>query len=380
MVAPPRVPLPWRFEHAFESIHRDTHDACFTSTPFAIAFRPPSRAVDASRDMIGPEQLAKGELAENSGDYLAAAAAYRSVTSVANTELAADAHFRMGRIFWRLGRFDVAMAAFDNARALAEKAGATELQARAQNGAGAVHYALRDYPSARAAYGTSRELTRDPAMRGKVTLNLGVIENILGDFEQAREHYEAAYRAFVEEGDNPSATLALHNLGMVEAGLMRWPAAAASFRAALALATEAGNRDMIAKTLVNQSEVLVAQGELAEALAQCDRALLIYDDLGDELGRGETLRWRAHALARGGDHGPAERSASEALQIAVRCGARLLEAEAARDLGELRRLSGDQEGSHKLLQRALVLFTELGVEREANALREQIGVGDGHDS
>jgi tetratricopeptide (TPR) repeat protein len=336
--------------------------------------------MDARRQMIGPEHLAKGERAETAGDYLAAAAAYRSVTAVANAELAADAHVRLGRVLWRLGRFDVAMTAFENARALAEKAGATELQARAENGAGAVHYALSDYPSARAAYAASLALTRDRAMKGKIILNLGVIENILGDFEQAREHYEYAYRTFTEEGDNASATLALHNRGMVEADLLRWSAAAASFRAALALATEAGNRDMIAKTLVNQSEVLVAQGALTEAIAQCERALHIYDDLGDELGRGEALRWRALALARAGDHGPAERSAREALQIAVRCGARLLEAEVARDLGDLRRLLGDHEGSHKLLRRALVLFTGLGVEREANALEKQIGpVEDGKD-
>lgn len=322
--------------------------------------------------MIGPEQLAKGERAEAVGDYLAAAAAYRSVTGVANTELAADAHFRLGRVFWRLGRFDVAMTAFANARALAEKAGATELQARAENGAGAVHYALSDYPSARSAYAASLALTRDRAMRGKIILNLGVIENILGDFEQAREHYEYAYRIFDEEGDSASATLALHNRGMVEADLLRWPAADASFRAALALATDAGNRDMIAKTLVNQSEVMVAQGALTEAMAQCDRALLIYDDLGDELGRGEALRWRAHALARAGENASAERSASEALQIAVRCGARLLEAEVARDLGVLRGQLGDRDGGRKLLLRACALFTELGVERDARALGQKL--------
>jgi len=32
--------------------------------------------------MIGPEQLAAGERAENSGDYVTAAAAYRAVSGV----------------------------------------------------------------------------------------------------------------------------------------------------------------------------------------------------------------------------------------------------------------------------------------------------------
>ena len=322
--------------------------------------------------MIGPEQLAKGERAEGAGDYLGAAAAYRAVTSVANAELAADAHFRLGRVSWRMGRFDAAMTAFANARALAEQAGATELQARAENGTGAVHYALSDYSSARIAYAASLALTHDRAMRGKIILNLGVIENIVGNLEKARDHYEYAYRSFVEEGDSASATLALHNRGMVEADLLNWPAADASFRAALALATDAGNRDMIAKTLVNHSEVMAAREAYADAVAQCDRALVIYDDLGDELGRGEALRWRAHALARAGELALAERSANDALQIAVRCGAQLLEAELARDLGVLRDQLGDEEGARKLLMRGLALFTRLGVTRERLAIEVMI--------
>jgi tetratricopeptide (TPR) repeat protein len=323
--------------------------------------------------VIGPEQLAAGERAETAGDYLAAAAAYRSVTGVANADLAAEAYFRLGRVTWRQGRFDLALSSFENARALAERAGARALLPRIENGVGAVHYARGDYAAARRAYALAESGTADPVMRGKITINLGVIENIEGNAQGALDHYERAYQLLTASGDTESAMLAVHNRGMAEADLGRWDEADASFQTAFSLATQASNQEMVAKTLVNRSEVLSERGALAEAVEHCDRALAIYAYVGDEVGRGEALRWRAHALARSGEHAAAERDATEALHIAVRAGAKLLEAEAARDLGLLRRAQGDRESAQKLLQRAAMLFTEIGARREAREVGELLG-------
>jgi tetratricopeptide (TPR) repeat protein len=315
--------------------------------------------------MTGPELLAAGERAETAGDYLAAAAAYRRVAEQPDVVLAAEAWFCLGRVSWRQVRFDAAVSAFESARALASQENAEALHARVQNGMGAVHYARGDFAAARQSYADASARTSDDTMRGKIILNLGVIENIEGNLDAALEHYERAYVLFQATGDDESAMLALHNRGMVEADLGRWDAADASFLDALARATTRGNVEMIAKTLVNRSEVLLQRGALQEAIEHCDRALRTYSDIGDEAGRGEALRWRARALARDGETVLAERNASEALQLAMRAGARLLEAETARDLGELRTLLGDQAGARKLLERAEALFVELGARREA---------------
>jgi tetratricopeptide (TPR) repeat protein len=292
--------------------------------------------------MIGPEQLAAGQRAENAGDFVAASAAYRAVVDVPDEHLAAQAQFCLGRVSWRQGRFDAALSAFENARALAERIGDQELSARVENGVGAVYYARGDYAAARRAYAAAEARTSDRTMSGKILLNLGVIENIEGNFHAALSYYERAFRIFEESGDRASATLALHNRGMAEADLQLWDSADSSFLAALSLATDAGNREMVAKTLVNRSEVLVERGALVDAVAHCDRA-----------------------LGRAGDHLEAERNASEALHIAMRCGARLLEAESARTVGVLRGLLGDRAGGIKQLRHALALFSELGARREA---------------
>src|SRR5215217_9556397 len=128
--------------------------------------------------MIGPEQLAAGERAEMTGDYLAAAAAYRAVAELPDETLAAEAHFCLGRVSWRQGRYDAALLAFESALVLAARAGQTELWASVENGIGTVHCARGEYASARRAYAASLARTANDGMRGKVILNLGVIENI----------------------------------------------------------------------------------------------------------------------------------------------------------------------------------------------------------
>jgi tetratricopeptide (TPR) repeat protein len=319
--------------------------------------------------MIGPEQLASGERAELAGDFLAAAAAYRAVTGVPDESLAAEAHFRLGRVCWKQGRFGPALAAFENARAVAERAGDSELIARVDNGIGAVHYALGDYTSARQAYDRALAGSTDIAMHGKIILNLGVIENILGNFDNALLHYERAQRLFEDSGDEGSATLALHNRGMVEADLKRWSDADRSFLRAIELATTMGNRELVARSLVNRTEVLIEHRAYDDAVDHCDQALIIYQDVSDEVGRGEALRWRSRARSARGESLEALADAEEALQIGVRSGARLLEAESARDLGLLRRALGDRPGATKDLNRAVALFTKLGATREADEVR-----------
>lgn len=322
--------------------------------------------------MIGPEQLASGERAEAAGDFLAAASAYRAVTAVADESLAAEAHFRLGRVSWRQGRFAPALAAFEDARALAARIGDVELIARIDNGIGAVHYAVGDYSAARQSYSAALDATREVGMHGKIVMNLGVIENIQGNLEEARARYERARQLFEQSGDDESAMLALHNRGMVDADLGRWDDADDAFLRALALAMSRGNREMVARSLVNRTEVLIERGALDDAVAHCDRALSIYEDVSDEVGRGEALRWRARARRAAARYEAAESDANEALLIAIRCGARLLEAESARDLAMIRIRLGDRSGAMKELRRAYALFTKLGAHREAEDVEAQM--------
>ena len=321
----------------------------------------------------GDEAIRTGERAELRGELGVAVTMYERLLAGGEPGTAAEARFRLGRVAWRQGRYDDAIAHYAAAAAAATSLGLVNLQARVENGVGAVHYARGAYAQARASYGLAQELASDdPALRGKVLLNLGVIANIEGNLDSARQAYAKSEAAFAEAGDDDGRALVLHNLGMVNADLELWDEAADSYAGCLLLCERQGNRQMVANVLLNQSELHMAAGRHDLAVVHCERAMIIYTDLGDEPGRGDALRSRSRALRMLGRLDAAAADATAALRTATRLEARLLEAEATRELGLVERARGRGDAASELLSRALGLFSALGAAREVSELRAEI--------
>lgn len=322
---------------------------------------------------VAAEAIRTGERDELRGELGAAVTTYERLLASGEPDTVAEAHFRLGRVAWRQGRYDDALAHYSASSALATSRGLVNLEARVENGIGAVHYARGAYAQARASYGRAQELASDdPALRGKVFLNLGVIANIEGNLDAARAEYARSEAAFAEAGDDAGRALVLHNLGMINADLELWDEAAESYAACLLLCERQGNKQMVANVLLNQSELQIAAGRHELAVVHCERAMIIYADLGDEPGRGDALRSRSRAHRMLGRLDEAAADATEALRSAIRLEARLLEAEATRELGLIERDRRRDEAAAALLDRALALFTALGAAREVRELRAEI--------
>ncbi|HEY5220458.1 MAG TPA: tetratricopeptide repeat protein [Gemmatimonadaceae bacterium] len=311
--------------------------------------------------------LAAGEAAEDRGDYVQAAAAYADVAEDSDPATAAEGHYRLGRVEWRQGRHKQALESYERTLHAAREAGRPDLEARAENGIGAVHYARGEYAQARASYQLAMERTDDPLMIGRFLLNLGVIENIEGDLERALWHYLKARTLFRDNGDQRSELLALHNLGMIHADREEWEAAADAYDQCLSLCERLGNRSMIAKVLLNQAEVLAARHAFDKAVRNCELSASISVEAGDEVGRGEAFRCQGYVHRLAGNAEPAERALLEALRVAQRFRVKLLEAEVSREMWELKESGGDEAASQWRI-RALELFRELGARREIGAL------------
>lgn len=325
--------------------------------------------------MIGADAIKTGEAAELAGDYLDATAAYESALSAADHGVIADAQFHLGRVAWRQGHFDDAILHYEMARAICVRIGDTELRARVENGAGVVYHTRGELTQARAAYSVALDLAKDETQRGRVLLNLGAIANIQGDLEGARAHYGRSRELFRRAGFRSGEASALHNLGMLHADLEQWDDADDAYRRCLELCEAQGNKQMIAKVLNNRVDVSVALGRADEAIGQADLALALYSELGDEVGRGETLRAKGNALREAGQFGEAERALEDAIRIGRRMQIKLLEAESARDLARVLMAAGApdaSEAARKYLTRAMKLFEELGAQREIAETRDQL--------
>jgi tetratricopeptide (TPR) repeat protein len=322
--------------------------------------------------MSGRGEILSGAKAETAGDFVEAAAAYRAALSSPDETIVADAQFHLGRVAWRQGQLGVAKEYFELARDMSQRLGDDEARARAENGLGLVHYGRGEYVQARAALSVARDLSRDPVMRAKALLNLGIIANIEGDFDTAQLNYTRSRAVFQQAGDTAGESQALHNLGMLHADLHNWDNADDAFRQCLELCEARGDRPLIASVLVNRSEVSCARERYDDAIAACDLAVAITEEIGAEVQRGEALRWKGYALARAGRAQAAEDASREAMRIARRTHVKLLEAESTRDMGKLALGRGDTARAHKWLTRALELFEALGVTHDATEVREEL--------
>lgn len=316
--------------------------------------------------MDAADALESGQAAEDSGDLVGAAAAFESLLGDPNPSVVATARLCLGRVAWKRGQLDVALDLCEEARSITIRVGDSNLRARVENAMGVLHVARAEYAQARAAYGVALDLTPDPATRAKIVLNLGVIANIQGALDIALRHYEQSL-ALAREADDPRGeALALHNLGMLYADQRAWDEADEAYREALIRFEQLGNRQMIANVLANRSEVSYGRGRPQEGIAQCDLALAAYADIGDELGRGEALRWKAHGLRKLGRSGAAITALNEAIRIAQRTHTILLEAEATRELGNVLKSDHRFRDAEEALVRALQLFTGLGAQRDVD--------------
>lgn len=309
-----------------------------------------------------------GEAAELRGDYVAAAAAYKSLADSDDAGTQADGCFRLGIVAFRQSRFDAAYDLYVRARDLSQQSNRGDLEARATNGIGAVHYARGEYTQARASYRLALDLTADPCLRARFLLNLGVLANIEGDLDGALEHYLRARALFRDCRDEPSEVLALHNLQMLHSDRREWEDAEQTSAEALVLLEKIGDRATIAQVLRDRSEVLAAMGQMLEAIRHCQLATSIFTELGNEVERAESELLHGRFLRQSGLLDQAERCLVDAYRAARAFRATLAEAEACRELAALHRARGDAAETARWRARAVKLFTQLGARRELAAL------------
>jgi tetratricopeptide (TPR) repeat protein len=316
--------------------------------------------------------LEAGEQAELRADYLDAAAIYRTMLADPDPLVGAEAQFRLGRVAWRQGNYVTALESFELARSIAARLGDRELQASAEIGIGNVCYAHAEYVKARTSYNAALGQTANERLHGMVLLNLGVIANIEGQLDEACSHYLQSRAAFHRAGDSNGEAQAHHNLGMLHADRLEWDAADQAYARCLELSEITGNREMIGLVWMNRSELSCSMGRYEEAVTRCDQALGIFAEIGAEVHRGTTLRWKGRALRELHRYVASERALGEAVRIAHRAQAKLLEAESMQELACTATLAGDPAFARVWYQRALELFVMAGAQREADEIRADL--------
>ncbi len=105
------------------------------------------------------------------------------------------------------------------------------------------------------------------------TTNLALLLHHLGDDEAARDYSQQALQIYRDLGDRAGQGYALTNLGHAFAGLRRLAEASEFYQQAITLRRELGQPSLVIESLAGLARVSLAQGRLAQALAQVEEIL-----------------------------------------------------------------------------------------------------------
>lgn len=184
---------------------------------------------------------------------------------------AREIHHATGVALVRLGRYDDALVALDQAAALAEADPMS--QAEIEHAIAGVHDRRGDWDLAHAHLASARDLVSDDSTgrRARILADLALIRHRQGLSAEARAlAAEAAGLAAASHGDDAALAQASNVLGMLATADGDHPEARRRLVEAVALARRLGDTDLLIAALNNLSRAALAAGRFGSGLAAGD--------------------------------------------------------------------------------------------------------------
>ncbi len=276
----------------------------------------------------------------------------------------AQALVHSGYGFLMGGQTDRAIAAFREARQLAEEEGQPYVLGMALANLGGALQAKGDLAGAEKAHRESlaiaERLGSSMGMAAQLQL-LGLLHQQRGELNQALDLLEQALSWQVKMEDRSNQIRTLDALGQVLAARGDLKGARERFERALEISRAIDIRPDEAAVLSHLGQVLDRQGDLSEALRQHEQAFTVLRHLGDPGRAADALVESASALSRLGDLAGARRRLKYAFHAYRRLGNRLGMAEVLDRLSGLDYRMGNLASSRRLSD------LELGIARETGS-------------
>jgi tetratricopeptide (TPR) repeat protein len=195
------------------------------------------------------------------------------------------------------------------------------------------------------------------------SINLGNVYGMLGEFRLAREQWEGAL-ALDERTPQPRYGAFLReNLGILACQEGRDEEARAHYAVSLDMHAQAGNREGIASTLYNSSEVWRRCGEYAEALRRLNDSKALYRELNHQRGLALAGVRIGLVLIESGKPNDARPHLDEGVRIALATANRHAEMYGRMALARLAIVQGDVEAAKDGFSKSYQLSVDLSDRR-----------------
>ncbi|HLP28214.1 MAG TPA: adenylate/guanylate cyclase domain-containing protein [Candidatus Didemnitutus sp.] len=252
----------------------------------------------------------------------------------------------------------------DGLRACAQELlalGTPDARAAAERALGILHNILGDYEEALRCFNRSLALFEelgDHKYAGKVTMGIGLVHHHAGNRERALEYYHRSLAVHETLGDRSGAVNVLGNIGALHSDWSNYPEALECYNRALAVLHELHDTPRIALVLGNLGNVYRATGNYPEALQYLHRALAHYQERGDRIGSAGVICSLGKVYRATGNYSEALDHYHQALAIHEELGVKLGVADDNFSIGNVLFQTGDLSTALEHYRRALALQEE----------------------
>ncbi|MBD2108810.1 tetratricopeptide repeat protein [Nodosilinea sp. FACHB-13] len=312
------------------------------------------------------------------GRYPEAIAAYNQALAIAqeykNLELETSLLLNIGGVYDEMGTYAEAIDSYERALEIAESTNSRPNQTVALNNLGRTYSEQGQYPLSLEAYQRSLQLAQaidSPYSVSTVLGNLGVVYSAQGRVDEAREAYQQALAINQQLGLD--LTTSLNNLAVLDSDQGLGAEGLEKLEQALAIAQASGDRLSEATVLGNIADIYGAQGNYSRAIDLRQQVLAIYQEIGarsSEIGGLISLGISYHNL---GQYNKAREFHQQALDLSRVVGQRSKEALAMGNLARTYLWQNQASEAQVLYEQALNLARGIGEVNTESALLDALG-------
>ena len=230
------------------------------------------------------ELIAEGVRAERAGAHERALELFHSAAEAADPVLKAKAITRVADVLRERCQWDAAISAAQQARALADSAGASDVAYEARIAEANVYMCRGDFETAEPRFSEIAALAEDRRIRGIALQNLGSMYAQCGNTPAAECAFSDSLRNFEEAGYKRGEAIALNNLGRLALDSGQCEVARGILDRALAFAREVEDSDLAALVSLNLAWALCERGDVDRSQDLAMAALGYFADCSN--------RWR----------------------------------------------------------------------------------------
>ena len=314
-------------------------------------------------------------LADSEEINLAEEILHNSMGKVRSKSYYAESLLAIAHIFIRKGYWDKSYILIDQAKEIFAKRDDKHGLAKCENLYGIIYGERGDLKKSREYFLCGRDLlqnSNNTKLSAQVEMNLGIIENIFGNFSNAEKHFLDALHKFEALNEQKQVALLKHNLGMFYVEQQDYKKAIEEFDKGIAISLRKNYKTILAISYLGKANALLCLGNYTDASEYTNKAMDTAIIIEDKHTIADVYRITGILERKLKYYDTAEKYFQISLRLNTELNNKLNLAETSFELGLLNSEIGNENEKNHWLKESLKYYTDINVKHKIKIIDEML--------